>query len=169
VRVPSQEKIVEARAVLASNLDGVFKAGSGDQSYARAFTLQQRIGADGGAVQQDGFPPCGAIRATTPAIACEGSEGVEKTFKMRSFEPSSHTQSVNVPPLSMAILRSGRDEGAGRDIIIMIMRGGQRFPAVFTDSVDLKGVAGGVVEEMPQPPPHGLHQSGCRWSSSFRK
>jgi hypothetical protein len=43
-------------------------------------------------------------------MACDGSPGVEKTFSIRRVEPSSQTQSVNVPPLSMAILR-GFDEG----------------------------------------------------------
>src|SRR5947209_4837990 len=48
------------------------------------------------------------ILPTASAMACEGSAGVEKTFRILSVEPSSHTQSVKVPPLSMAILRDGR-------------------------------------------------------------
>ena len=39
-------------------------------------------------------------------MACEGSAGVEKTFNMRRCPLSRHTQSVKVPPVSMAI-RSG--------------------------------------------------------------
>src|SRR5579862_8753287 len=52
--------------------------------------------------------PGGAILLTASAIAVEGSLGVEKTFKIRREESSSQTQSVKVPPLSMAILRDGR-------------------------------------------------------------
>src|ERR1700732_2442604 len=38
-------------------------------------------------------------------MAWAGSPGVENTFRICSVEFSSQTQSVNVPPLSMAILR----------------------------------------------------------------
>ena len=47
-----EEEIVELGAGLASNLDGVFETGGGDQSGARAFAFEQRVGADGGAVQE---------------------------------------------------------------------------------------------------------------------
>src|SRR6266852_1706218 len=53
--------------------------------------------------------PGRAIFSTAPAMAWDGSAGVEKTFRMRKVDPSSHTQSVNVPPLSIAILISMRD------------------------------------------------------------
>src|SRR5258708_2251983 len=49
--------------------------------------------------------PAGAILATASAMAWEGSAGVEKTFNMRRLDFSSQTQSVNVPPLSIAILK----------------------------------------------------------------
>src|SRR5215813_11475510 len=48
------------------------------------------------------------ILVTASAIAREGSSGVEKTFRIRTEDPSSQTQSVKVPPLSMAILRGRR-------------------------------------------------------------
>ena len=40
-------------------------------------------------------------------IAREGSSGVENTFRVRSVPPSTQTQSVNVPPVSMAMRSSG--------------------------------------------------------------
>src|SRR6185312_3570955 len=46
-----------------------------------------------------------AILLTASAMACAGSAGVENTFRMRRVEPCNQTQSVKVPPLSMAILR----------------------------------------------------------------
>src|SRR5579864_3653551 len=82
------------------------------------------------------------MRATASAIACEGSEGVEKTLRIRSVLPSSQTQSVNVPPLSIAI-RNGLDAAVER----MLMSGAAScglFSAVFADSVDLEGMAGGI-------------------------
>src|SRR6201999_3300136 len=48
------------------------------------------------------------IFCMAPAIAAAGSAGVENTFRMRSVEAWSQTQSVKVPPLSMAILRGVR-------------------------------------------------------------
>ena len=50
-----EEEVVELGAGLASDFDGVFEAGSGDERGARAFALEQRVGADGGAVQEDEF------------------------------------------------------------------------------------------------------------------
>ena len=48
-----EKKIVKLGARLAADLDGVFKTGGCDQRHARALALQQSIGADRGAVQQD--------------------------------------------------------------------------------------------------------------------
>ena len=48
-----EEEVVELGAGLASDLDGVFETGGGDQSGARAFAFEQSVGADGGAVQDD--------------------------------------------------------------------------------------------------------------------
>ena len=45
-------KVVKLRPILAADLDGVFKARGSNESYARAFALQQRVCADGGSVQQ---------------------------------------------------------------------------------------------------------------------
>ena len=50
-----EEKIVELGAGLASDFDGVFESGGGDEGGARAFALEQRVGADGGAVEEDEF------------------------------------------------------------------------------------------------------------------
>ncbi len=48
-----EEEVVELGAGLASDFDGVFEAFRGDQGGARAFAFEQRIGADGGAVEED--------------------------------------------------------------------------------------------------------------------
>ena len=48
-----EEEIVELGAGLASDFDGVFEAGGGDERGARAFAFEQRVGADGGAVEED--------------------------------------------------------------------------------------------------------------------
>jgi hypothetical protein len=64
--------------------------------------------------------PCSTVASRAPAIAvtactiaCEGSAGVEKTLSTRSIFPSSQMQSVNVPPLSTAILTELRAEEEG--------------------------------------------------------
>ena len=46
------------------------------------------------------------------AMARDGSSGVENTFKVLSSPPCIHTQSVNVPPVSMAMRRSDCTAGA---------------------------------------------------------
>ena len=48
-------------------------------------------------------------------IACEGSAGVEKTLSMRRRPASIQTQSVKVPPVSMAIRK-----GWGRAGMVLI-------------------------------------------------
>src|SRR5581483_10364428 len=45
-------------------------------------------------------------------MAQEGSSGVENTLRIRTLPPSTHTQSVNVPPVSMA---SGKNFDAKRE------------------------------------------------------
>ncbi len=50
-----EEEIVELGAGLASDLDGVFESGGGDERGAGAFAFEQRVGADGGAVEEDEF------------------------------------------------------------------------------------------------------------------
>ena len=50
-----EEEIVELGASLASDFDGVFETGGGDQSGARAFAFQQSVRADCGAVQDYQF------------------------------------------------------------------------------------------------------------------
>ena len=62
--------------------------------------------------------PCKSVNpAATPifwsasAMARDGSSGVENTFNVLSTPPDSHTQSVKVPPVSIAIRTVGR---AGR-------------------------------------------------------
>ncbi len=47
------------------------------------------------------------FRRASP-IARDGSSGVEKTFRVLSAPSSTHTQSVNVPPVSIAIARVAR-------------------------------------------------------------
>ena len=47
-----EKEIVEAGTRLPANLENVLESGGGDQGHARALSLQQRIGANGGAVQQ---------------------------------------------------------------------------------------------------------------------
>ncbi len=77
-----EEKIVKLGTGLASDLDGVFETGGGDQSGAGSFALEQRVGADGGAVEEDEVVFGGNLfRAST--MAWEGSAGVEKTLSMR--------------------------------------------------------------------------------------
>ena len=44
-------------------------------------------------------------------MACEGSAGVEKTFSMRIRPRSIQTQSVKVPPVSMAMRSVGERRG----------------------------------------------------------
>jgi hypothetical protein len=46
-----EEEIVELGTGLPSDLDGVFETGGGDQRGAGAFAFEQRVGADGRAVQ----------------------------------------------------------------------------------------------------------------------
>ena len=48
-----EKEIVELGAGLASDFDGVFEASGGDESGAGSFALEQRVGADGGAVEKD--------------------------------------------------------------------------------------------------------------------
>ena len=48
-----EEQIVEFRPGLAADLDGIFETCRGNQSYARAFALQQSVRADRRAVQQN--------------------------------------------------------------------------------------------------------------------
>ena len=50
-----EEEVVELGAGLASDFDGVFEASSGDERGARAFALEQRVGADCRAVEEDEF------------------------------------------------------------------------------------------------------------------
>ena len=50
-----EEEVVELGASLASDFDGVFETGGGDQGGARAFAFQQSVGADCGAVQDYQF------------------------------------------------------------------------------------------------------------------
>jgi|GEM_PF-4853050 len=50
---PVEEKIIEFEPRLPPNLDGIFKAGSRNQSRPRAFAFEQSIGADGRPVQQN--------------------------------------------------------------------------------------------------------------------
>ena len=50
-----EKKVVEFGACLAADLDGVFETGGGDQHGAGALALEERVGADGGAVQDDEF------------------------------------------------------------------------------------------------------------------
>src|SRR5258708_39388765 len=80
------------------------------------------------------------MRATASAIAREGSAGVEKTLRIRRVLPSTQMQSVNVPPLSMAI-RKGPLDTAGRGRMSGGAAGGL-FSTGFADSGDLEGVAG---------------------------
>jgi hypothetical protein len=66
-----------------------------------------------------------AIFPIAAAIACEGSAGVEKTFNIRNRFLSSQRQSVNVPPLSIAMrncwceVRSMRSQGRTVDCNIL--------------------------------------------------
>ena len=62
--------VVEIRTSLAGDGEGVFKTGSGDESDARAFALEQGIGGDGGAV-----------------AARLGSSGVEGSLRTRMRLP----------------------------------------------------------------------------------
>ncbi len=101
-----EEKIVKPGASLAADLDGVFKTCGGNQSHARALALQQSVGADRGAVQKITAEPLGPICSRALTIACEGSSGVEKTFSRRRWPRSVQTQSVKVPPVSMATWNS---------------------------------------------------------------
>ena len=48
------------------------------------------------------------IFSSASAIAREGSSGVENTFKVLSALPAAHTQSVKVPPVSIAMRISRR-------------------------------------------------------------
>ena len=119
-----EEEVVELGAGLASDFDGVFEAGGGDEGGAGAFAFEQRVGADGGAVEEDEFAveisvvgglssatfSC-AIRRSTSTMAWEGSAGVEKTFSMRRRPASIQTQSVKVPPVSMAMRRGWERRG----------------------------------------------------------
>jgi len=60
----------------------------------------------------------GLIFLRASAIAREGSSGVEKTFRVFRAPFSTHTQSVNVPPVSMAIRNQdcdALDMGAERE------------------------------------------------------
>src|SRR5580692_6523210 len=51
----AEEEVVKLGTGLASYLDGVFETGGGDQGGTGAFAFEQRIGADGGAVQDCEF------------------------------------------------------------------------------------------------------------------
>src|SRR6185312_9957687 len=48
-----KEKVVKLRAMLTTNLNGIFKSFGRYKSNARAFTLEQRVGADSSAVQHN--------------------------------------------------------------------------------------------------------------------
>ena len=54
-------------------------------------------------------PAPASIFFRAAAIARDGSSGVENTFSVLSKPPSTHTQSVKVPPVSMAMRNAGRD------------------------------------------------------------
>ena len=110
-----EEEIVELGTGLAADLNGVFETCGGDQRHARAFALQQSVRADCGAVQKDSrsAPP---IFSRASTIACDGSAGVEKTLSMRTCPRSAQTQSVKVPPVSMAMWRAGIRERRGMEV-----------------------------------------------------
>ena len=97
-----KEEIVKLGPGLAADLDGIFETSGGDQRHARAFALQQ--------VFVPTVVPC--RRTVEIALAdflqrfdngLRGSSGVEKTLSMRTCPRSTQTQSVNVPPVSMAM------------------------------------------------------------------
>src|SRR5437899_5358091 len=48
-----EEEIIEFGPGLTADLDGVFQTGGSDQRGARAFTFEQGVGSDGGAVEKD--------------------------------------------------------------------------------------------------------------------
>ena len=48
-----ESEIVKLRAILAADLNGVLETGRSDESNARTFTLEQRVSADGRAVQKN--------------------------------------------------------------------------------------------------------------------
>ena len=78
-----KEKIVEFGAGLAADGDGVFKAGGGDKGDTRAFTFEQRIGADGGSVTHFNRVGMPAICSHALRMAAPGSAGVEGIFNTR--------------------------------------------------------------------------------------
>ena len=48
-----EEEIVKLGSGLASDLDGIFESGGGDERGAGAIALEERVGSNGGAVQED--------------------------------------------------------------------------------------------------------------------
>jgi hypothetical protein len=48
-----EEEVVKFGAGLTADFEDVFESGGGDKSGAGSFAFEQRVGADGGAVQED--------------------------------------------------------------------------------------------------------------------
>ncbi len=63
---PVEEEIVELRASLTSDLEGVFETGGGDQGCTCTFTFEQSVGADSRPMEQDEF-----------AFVCDFAEGLD--------------------------------------------------------------------------------------------
>ena len=82
------------------------KPGGGDQRGAGAFAFEQRVGADGGAVEEDDIRRSGAILLEGFDDGLRGIGGGREDFQhAEAAAVSIQTQSVKVPPVSMAMRR----------------------------------------------------------------
>src|SRR6202043_3221072 len=107
-----EEKVVEFRAGLASNLDGVFESGGSDQGGARACALKQGVSANGGAVEEDEFA---AVRSSVfvsgnPAKGFDDGLG----WVRRCRENFQHAEASAVLPYAVGESSSGVDGDAER-------------------------------------------------------
>ena len=91
-----------AAAVAPAHLQHVAEAARGDDADLRAAPLQQRVGADGGAVHDRADAGGAAERRSPLRKPCASSPRRDGTFAVRNVRAaaSSRNRSVNVPPTS---------------------------------------------------------------------
>ena len=83
-RDPLEEEVVEGGTSLAADFDYVFETAGGDQCDARSFSLQEGIGSDGGAVQENQGGP-GANFQQSFADGARGITGSREDFESSEF------------------------------------------------------------------------------------
>lgn len=100
-----KEEIVEPGSRLPANLNGIFESGGCDQRYARAFAFQERVGADGGSMQQ--YKAVGDANSLQCGSDCLGWVG-------RSRKHLQHPQAAIFSPHAVGEGATGVDGDAER-------------------------------------------------------